>query len=98
MKKSTTAKFAVFCNRMVGETKSATSLEELIESKMLKRQKEFWSEIKFKDEQNRTIVISREFVEQGMSILEIISDHLEHGDLAEDIICLNPKGAGTITL
>ena len=66
-------KFTIFCNRMFGETKSSLSIDDLF-NKMTKRHKEHWSEIKFKDEQGRTIQITREFLEQGMTIEEIIED------------------------
>ena len=66
-------KFTIFCNKMFGETKKALSINDLF-NKMTKRHREHWSEIKFKDEQGRTIQITREFLEQGMTIGEIIED------------------------
>ena len=81
--------FTIFCNQMFGETKRFFTLEECLES-MTKRHNKFWSNIKWKDEEGRTINFSREFFEeQGMSKEEIISDWLEHAskeELFEDTI------------
>ena len=88
-KRTKNIKFTIFCNRMVGETKLAKSVEDLIE-KMTKRHSNFWGVIKFKDEENRTISITREFMDdEGMTIEEIIEDHIEFGDLEEDIHSIN---------
>jgi len=63
---------------MVGETKRFFTLEECLEN-MTKRHKKFWSNIKWKDEEGRTISFSREFFEeQGMSKEEVIQDWLDN--------------------
>lgn len=65
----------VLCNRIVGEEVKAKDFDDLIENKMSKRHKEFWSEVKFKDEDGDVISISREFIdEQGMTFDEVVSD------------------------
>lgn len=67
--------FMVLCNRIVGEEVKAKDFDDLIENKMSKRHKEFWSEVKFKDEDGDVISISREFIdEQGMTFDEVVSD------------------------
>ncbi len=97
MKKTSNIKFAIFCNTFIGEIKSASSIEELLETKILKRQKN-WSVIKYTDSQNRTISITQEYIEQGMSIQEIIDDHILFGNINEEIMCLNPRGSGTVII
>ncbi len=98
MKTFTTTRFAIFCNSFIGETKTAESIEQLLESKMLERQKKSWSCIKYKDSQGRTITITQDYISQGMTIPEIIEDHIKYGDIEEEILCLNPRGSGTITI
>ncbi len=91
-------KFAIFCNSFIGEIKSAHSIEELLESKMTIRQKKFWSNIRYRDAQNRTIDITREYLEQGMTIEQVVKDYIEYGNIEEEIMCLNPRGSGTVTI
>lgn len=75
--KSTLKSFGVFCNRIVGEKVKAKDFTDLIENRLSKRLKNFWSEIKFQDDDGNTIVINREFLdEQGMSFDEVVSDWL----------------------
>lgn len=82
-------KFAVFCNRICGEVKKAESIKDLIENRMTKKQKQFWSEVKYYDAQGRVIQITREFLdEQGMTIEDVISDWITWGDLEGEIITL----------
>jgi len=91
-------KFGVFCNQMIGHIRKAPSPAEVIEA-LPKRVKNYWSSIKYKDEEGRTIVITRYYMdEQGMTLAEVIEDHISHGDTEEDILVLNPKGSGTIYL
>jgi len=91
-------KFGVFCNQIVGHIRKAPSVAEVIEA-LPKRVKEYWSSIKYKDEEGRIISITREYLEdQGMSIQEIIEDHIQFGDTTENIIVLNPVGSGTVNL
>lgn len=67
--------FTVFCNRITGEKVKAKDFDDLIENRMSKRHKEFWSEVKFKDEDGETITINREFLdEQGMTFEEVVND------------------------
>ena len=98
MAKKKHIKFAVFCNQMIGHIRKAPSVAEVIEA-LPKRVKTYWSNIQYKDEEGRTINISREYLqEQGMSIAEVIEDHLQYGDTEDGILVLNPKGTGTIYL
>ncbi len=69
-----------------------------MEFKMLERQKKFWSSIRYKDPQGRTICITREYLDEGMTLEEVISDHIMFGDVEEDIMCLNPRGSGTVII
>jgi len=39
----------------------------------------------FKDEEGRTIKITKDFLDEGMTIEEVISDHLAFGDTEEEI-------------
>jgi hypothetical protein len=71
-----TKTFSIFCNRITGEKKKALDFKDLLENKMLKRQKEHWSSIKFKDEHERTISIDREFLESGMTFEDAVWDWL----------------------
>lgn len=67
--------FTVFCSRITGEKLKANDFNDLIENRMSKRHKEFWSEVKFKDEDGETITINREFLdEQGMTFDEVVND------------------------
>lgn len=71
--------FGVFCNCITGYKVKAKNFEDLVKNRMTKRQKEFWSEIKYKDENENTIVIHREYLEeQGMTFDEIVQDYLEY--------------------
>lgn len=74
-------KFAVFCNRTIAEIVKAKDFDDLIENRMLKRQKEFWSSVNFKDDEDRTICITREFLDdQGMTFDEVVLDWLEFAE------------------
>lgn len=66
--------FAIFTSSIIGEKKKAKSFDELLKG-MSKRHKELWECVKFKDEEGDTISISREFLEQGMSFEQIVSEH-----------------------
>jgi hypothetical protein len=91
-------KFGVFCNQMIGHLRTAATVAEAIDA-LPKRVKKCWSNIMYKDEEGRTINIPRDFLEeQGMSIDEIIADCIEHGNIEDNILILNPKGSGTIDL
>lgn len=76
-------KFTIFCNKMFGETKKAWSFQELLDS-MSKRHKEFWSNIMFKDEDGKTINITREFL-QDMTFDEVVNDWIAFGDTEQTI-------------
>ena len=83
--------FGVFCNTIIGEEVRAKDLDDLFDNRMTGRQKDFWSSVKFKQD-DQTIVITREFLdEQGMSIDDIIIDWELHGDTEEDIIVVDKK-------
>ena len=82
-------KFTIFKNKLVGETKKANDVFDLLENTMTKNDKKFWSCVKFKDKNNKTIQITREFLDQGMSVECIIHDWVLNGDLEDDIISIN---------
>lgn len=80
-------KFSVFCNRITGEIIPAKSIDDLLD-KAPKRIKEHWSSISFKDDKYRTIRITRDFLDQGMTLGEVIEDWLTFAtpeDLQADI-------------
>lgn len=82
-------KFTIFKNQIVGVTKIAKDFKDLFENKFSKKEKEFWSHVQFKDSENRTIQITREFFEeQKMTFEQCVSDWLEHGDLKEEILSI----------
>lgn len=70
-------RFTIFCNETAGETKPYWSLKECIDG-MTKRHQDFWSNIQYKDQHDKTINVSREFIEQGMSLDEVVADYLEN--------------------
>ena len=79
-------KFAVFCNLTCGEWRKAKDINDLF-NRMSKRQQTYWSHIQFKNEHGNTIQISREFLEQGMSIEDCINDwQLYCSDLFDETI------------
>ena len=83
-------KYTIFCDRLVGQSITATSLSEVID-KMGFRLKNSWSNIKYKDSDNRTINITREFLDAGMSQNEIIADYIHWGnehDFNEEILSI----------
>jgi len=91
--------FGVFKNQIIGEEVRAIDFKDLLNNRMTNKQKEFWSNVMFKDCEGRTIQITREFFdEQLMSESEIVADWIEHGDTEAEIRVLNPKGSGTINL
>lgn len=92
-------KFAVFRGSIIGEIFPAETFEKLLE-KLPKRLKD-WEVIKFvKDTEDgrKVISIRQEFFEEGMTFEEQVTDSIEHGDHEEEILCLKPRGTGTITL
>ena len=91
--KAKTQKFGIFCNSIIGEMRRAESVEALMAG-MCKRHKEFWSNIMFRDADGNTINITREFLQQGMTIQEVCADWVENAcpaQLGEEIRCMNPK-------
>jgi len=52
---------------------------------MTKKETEFWSHVQWLNDDNNTVQITRDFIEQGMSIDEVVIDWMEHGDLCEII-------------
>jgi hypothetical protein len=89
-KKTKLTKFAIFCNRLIGVNKPAKDFDDLL-NRMTKKERENWSEVRFKDEEGRTILITREFLEQGMTLDEVIQDHLTHNPelLEQEILTIN---------
>ena len=99
MKKVKNIKFGVFMQgRIVGELVRAKDFDDLMDNKILKRQKKSWMVVKFRDNEGRTISISEQFINEGMTPQECIEDHIIFGDLDDDITVLNPNGSGTINL
>lgn len=91
--KTKTQKFAIFTNSIIGEMRRAESIETLLAG-MCKRHKQFWSNIEFRDQDGNTINVTREFLEQGMSVREVCADWIENAcpaQLGDEIICVNPQ-------
>ncbi len=87
MKNQKLQSFGVFCNRTVGERVKAIDFQDLLDNRMTNKQKRFWSEVKFTDTQERTICITQEFLEQGMTFDEIVQDWITHNpEWLDDII------------
>lgn len=84
--------FSVSQNGMIlGEVIKAKDLNDLLENRLSKKAKENWSLIQFVDSEDRSISIRREFLDEGMSIEQIIEDWILSGDINEPIQALNPK-------
>lgn len=82
-------KFTIFKNQIIGVTKPAKDFTDLVENVMNKKEKEFWSHVQYKDDENRTIQITREFLEeQNMTFTECVEDWLLHGDTQEEILSI----------
>ena len=91
--------FGVFKNQIIGEEVRAIDFQDLLNNRMTNKQKEFWSNVMFKDCEGRTIQITREFFdEQLMSESEIVADWIEHGDTEAEITVLKKNGSGTKNL
>ena len=69
--------YAIFKDRMFGEKLKAKNFDDLL-NRMNKKQKLYWSNVKFIDSEGHTINISREFLEQGMTFDEIVLDWKLH--------------------
>ncbi len=101
--RKTKIKFVVFCNQMIGEVRPAWSIQECLDG-LTKRQKQFWSNIMWRDAEGRTMNFHKEFLEQGMTNDEIIDDWIWNTSADEQeqpIHVLNPNRfatAGTIEL
>ena len=80
-------KFTIFKNQIIGTSKYAKDFADLLENKFSNKEKIFWSHVQFKDSENRTIQITREyFEEQKMTFEECVNDWLAYGDLNEEIL------------
>lgn len=92
-------KFAVFRTSIIGEIFPAATFEKLLE-KLPKRLKE-WSDIKFTmdtEDGRKVISIRKDWLDEGMTFDQQVQDSIEHGDHEGEILCLKPRGTGTITL
>ncbi len=79
-------KFTIFKNQIAGVTKAAENFTDLLENVMTKKELEFWSHIQFKDSENRTIQITREYLEeQNMTFEDCVADWLANGDIEQEI-------------
>ncbi len=77
-KKGNLEKFAVFGHgRFIGEEFRAKDFADLINNRLPKRLNE-WMCIKFIDDQGRTISISSDFMDEGMSFDECVDDWVQH--------------------
>ena len=92
--KTKKTEFVVFCNKIIGESIKASSVQDAID-KMLKRQKEYWSTIEWRDEDGKRMVVTQEYLDQGMTLEEIIEDWKMHASSMDfdDIIITFRKGA-----
>ena len=60
---STLKTFAVFKNQLIGEIVKAKDFNDLLENRMNTKQKKFWSEIRFYDEEGNSIQIMKEYLQ-----------------------------------
>ena len=74
-------KIFVFKNRMIGEPTNVSCLKQVIENPS--KRFEHWSDIKYKDEIGNTICITKEFLDQGMTLDEVIEDYKQHASVEE---------------
>jgi hypothetical protein len=76
---------------IVGELFKAIDINDLLENRLPKRVLNNWEIISFVDSENRNINITKEFMDDGMTLNEVIQDWIENGDIDEPIIALNPN-------
>lgn len=92
--KNTLKPFAV-CHSglIVGELIKAKDISDLIENILSKKVSNNWEIISFVDSENRSINVTKEFLEEGMTLNEVIQDWIDNGDIEEPIMALNPKNS-----
>lgn len=90
--KNTLKPFAV-CHSglIVGELIKAKDISDLIENRLSKKVSNNWEIISFVDSKNRSINVTKEFLEEGMTLNEVIQDWIDNGDIEEPVMALNPN-------
>jgi len=88
-------RFGVFlAGNMIGEVAYAEDVHDLISNRMLKRWNN-WETIKYKDDDGKTVVVTRYFMDDdGMSVQEVIDDYYQNAtseDFEDEIAVLDPK-------
>lgn len=87
--------FITISGYTVAEKRTADDLDDLIQNRMTKRERERWDMIEFVDTEGRRIAIDRDcFDESGWTLEEMIQDfvwHSDERDFAESIHYL-PRG------
>lgn len=85
-------KFTIFLNQFIGTTRKAEDFAGLINNVMTRKEKKHWSNIQFKNKENQTVNITREFLEYGMTFEEVVNDWIENASeemLCEEILSIN---------
>lgn len=68
----------------IGKKYISDSIEKLLESGLTKRDRQFWQVIKYVNEDNKLMVITREYIEdQGMSLEEVKDDWEAYGEVLD---------------
>lgn len=76
---------------IIGELFKAKDIDDLIDNRLPKRVLNNWEVISFVNSKNQNISITKEFLDEGMTIDEVINDWIDNGDTEEPILALNPK-------
>lgn len=74
-----------------GELFKANDIFDLINNRLPKRVSDTWETISFIDSENRSITVTWDFIEQGLTIDEVIEDWISNGDTNEEITAMNTK-------
>lgn len=78
---------------IIGELIKAKDISDLIENRLSKKILKNWEIISFVDSNNNNINVTREFIEEGMTLKEVIEDWINNGDVEEPILALNPNNS-----
>ena len=81
--KKTKQKFVIFCTgNIIGELRRAWDLDDLMAT-MIRRHNSLWSTIEWRDNDGRRVVLTRDFLIEGMTVQECIDDWLTHAETAD---------------
>ena len=83
---------------IIGELFKAKDVSDLIKNRLPKKVLKNWEIISFINSDNQSICVTREFLDEGMTIKEAIQDWITNGDIFDDVIALNPKRSTLLTV